>query len=310
MSRSRRVGMLIAVGLSALCAAGTAFADHHDAGATKSSPLPVKAIESALQAKGTVSNGVLSVGLDRDDIGTVKLHGTPIKPSFELNGELDFQRLDGHQAFFNGDLALKPSEIDPVIDAIARNGLTFQAEHQHMYDFRPMVWFIHLRGTGDPVKLAQAVHNVVKATSTPLPQAPPPHPKTPLDTQRLQKILRGSDAEVGSDGVVTVSVPRRNGETIGGVSAKPEANISNTIAFEPLNANGSRVAAIPDFALEAGEIGQVVGTMRDQGWDIGCLYNQETDERPQLYFSHQFKTGDPYELAAEIRKGLDRSNAQ
>ena len=48
--------------------------------------------------------------------------------------------------------------------------------------------------------------------------------------------------------------------------------------------------------------------MRAQGWDIGCLYNQETDEHPQLFFSHQFKTGEPDQLAREIRRGLDRMN--
>lgn len=53
-----------------------------------------------------------------------------------------------------------------------------------------------------------------------------------------------------------------------------------------------------------------MATMRGMGWDIGCLYNQETNEHPQLYFSHQFKTGDPYALAAEIRKGLDKTNSQ
>jgi hypothetical protein len=49
--------------------------------------------------------------------------------------------------------------------------------------------------------------------------------------------------------------------------------------------------------------------MRDQGWHVGCLYNQETGERPQLYFSHMLKTGDPYALAAEIRRGIDLTNA-
>lgn len=79
-----------------------------------------------------------------------------------------------------------------------------------MYDFRPMVWFIHLRGTGDPVRLARAAHSVLKATATPLPQAPPAHPTTPLDKARLQRILHGYEAEVGDDGVVTVYVARRN----------------------------------------------------------------------------------------------------
>ncbi len=45
--------------------------------------------------------------------------------------------------------------------------------------------------------------------------------------------------------------------------------------------------------------------MRSQGWEINCLYNQETDEQPQLYFSHDYKVGDAYALAAEVRRGLD-----
>jgi hypothetical protein len=32
--------------------------------------------------------------------------------------------------------------------------------------------------------------------------------------------------------------------------------------------------------------------MLARGWFVGCLYNQETAEHPQLYFSHQLKTGD------------------
>ncbi len=50
--------------------------------------------------------------------------------------------------------------------------------------------------------------------------------------------------------------------------------------------------------------------MRRQGWIIGCLYNQETDEHPQLYFSHQVKVGDAIELAHEIRRGLDQTNSK
>jgi hypothetical protein len=79
----------------------------------------------------------------------VTLEGVPIKPSVEINVELDFQPLGHDRALINGDLALKPSELDPVISAIIGNALRFQAEHQHMYDFSPRVWFVHLRGTGN-----------------------------------------------------------------------------------------------------------------------------------------------------------------
>ena len=57
--------------------------------------------------------------------------------------------------------------------------------------------------------------------------------------------------------------------------------------------------------MVANEVNPVIRTMRNMGWDIGCLCNHETDEHPQLYFSHQFNVGNPYKLAAEVRKGLN-----
>jgi hypothetical protein len=300
----------LAAGGSALGAVGVAALVPQSllVAADAEAPLPVKQMEDILQAKGSVSGGVLSIELDRTDIGTVHIHGVPIKPSFEVNGDLSFQPVGGG-AFFNGDLPLKESEIDPFIDAVLANDLIFQAEHQHFYDFNPPVFFIHWRGHGDPLDLARRVHNVVKATSTPLPQAPPPHPTTPLDTQRLKTILHGYEVSVGSDGVVTVYVSRRNAEFIDGVLVKPQTNIATNIAFEPLDATGSSVAAAPDVGMVWSEIDPVVRVMRAQGWDIGCLYNQETNEHPQLFFSHQFKTGDPYALAHEIRRGLDQTDS-
>ncbi len=65
----------------------------------------------------------------------------------------------------------------------------------------------------------------------------------------------------------------------------------------------------PDFSMAVSEIQNVMQVMRQQGWVIGCLYNQETAEQPQLYFSHQLKVGDPVTLAQEIRKGLDQTNS-
>lgn len=272
--------------------------------------LPTKAIESALNAQGTMINGVFSVGITRNDINNVTLNGVPIKPSFQINGEIDFQSLGHGQAFMNGDLPFKPSELDPAISALIANHITFQAEHQHMYDFSPIVWFIHFRATGDAVQIAREMHNVVATTSTPFPQTQPSNPTTPLDKTRLQNILHGYDAEVGDNGVVTVYVARRNPIYIDGIRVNPATNIATNVAFEPLNSSGTQVAVIPDFAMQANEINGVVGTMRSMNWDIGCLYNQETAEHPQLFFSHEFKTGDPYQLAQEVRAGLNQTDAQ
>jgi hypothetical protein len=70
----------------------------------------------------------------------------------------------------NGDIAVRPNEINRFIDAILRNGLTFQAEHEHMYDFKPMVWFIHVRGFGNAVALARRAHQRSRRRPHPSPR--------------------------------------------------------------------------------------------------------------------------------------------
>jgi hypothetical protein len=267
--------------------------------------LPVDDMEKILQAQGTVTNGVLSIDIDRDDIGDVAgPMGVTFTPAFEVNGTLTFQPLGNDRAFFNGDLALKSQECNPFIDAIIANGLTFQAFHQHYIETHPEVWFIHWRGEAPALRLARAVKNVLDVTSTPFPQKPPAHPHTPLDPDRLASILHGS-AEVGDEGVVSVTIDRTDRIVIDGICVSPEANISTNVEFKPLSSSGSRAAVAPDFSMTSSEVMPVVSLMRRLGWFQGCLYNQETDEHPQLYFDHMLKVGDAYTLAREIRRGLD-----
>jgi hypothetical protein len=282
--------------------------DHHHRG--QRGMLPADQIQQIVQAQGTVTNGVLSIDIERQDIGDVAGPiGVTFTPAFEVDGTLTFQPLGYGKAFFNGDLALKPEETNPVIDAIVANDLIFQAFHQHYIETSPNVWFIHFRGEGDPLDLARAVYNVLKATATPLPQTMPANPTTPLDPDRLGSILHG-DAQVGDEGVVTVSVSRTDTIVIDGISVSPEANISTEVQFKPLSSSGSSAAAGPDFSLTSSEVQPVISLMRRQGWFVGCLYNQETNEYPQLYFSHMLKTGDAYTLAQEIRRGLDLTDSQ
>jgi hypothetical protein len=271
--------------------------------------LPAAAMQNILGAEGSVSGGVLGIGVARTDIGTVRGPlGVQFPPSFEIGGDLTFEPLGTHLAFFNGDLALKASELNPVVDAILANGLVFQAMHQHYFDLDPMVWFVHFRGQADPLTLARRVRRVLDVTSTPLPQTMPANPSTPLDHAKLAKTLHGS-SEIGADGVVTVTVNRSDRIVVDGVQVSPEANISTNIEFLPLDGAGTRAAAAPDFSMTAAEVDPVCRRMRAAGFEIGCLYNQETAEHPQLYFSHMLAVGDPQDLAVKIRKGLNLTRA-
>jgi hypothetical protein len=267
--------------------------------------LPVKQIESIVGIDGTVSpSGVLEISVGRSDIGDVAGPlGVVFDSAFEVSGDLFFQNVGGGKALLNGDLALLPEEANPFIAALIQQGLVFQAFHQHLIEMNPQIWFVHFRGVGDPIALATAVRAAIGVTKTPLPQTSPANPTSPLDADKLGKILHG-DAQIGEEGVVTVSVSRTHGVSLGGVHARPEAGISTTVEFKPLD-SASNAAVVPDFSMTSDEVMPVVKLMVAQGWFQGCLYNQETDEQPQLYFDHMLKTGDAYALAAEIRKGLD-----
>jgi hypothetical protein len=265
-------------------------------------------IETILEAEGKEEHGLFSLDFDRKDIQNVTLRGVPVTPAFQINGSAYFQMLKGSRAAMNADFALKAEEINPFIDQLLANNLVFQAEHQHIFGFSPMVWFIHVRATGDPLEIAHGLKAALKVTSTPFPQKRPSNPQSPLPAVELGAIL-GASPSLADDGVVKFDIPRAETITLGGIEVSPYLNIAAPIAFQP-HGGGENAAAVIDFAMTAAEINPVMKMMRKRGWDVGCLYNQETDERPQLYFSHQFKTGDAKELAREMRMGLSLTNSK
>jgi Domain of Unknown Function (DUF1259) len=280
--------------------------------------LPADDIQEIVQAQGTVTDGILDITLSRGDIGPVQapIPGLVMDGAFEVNGDAVFQPLGDRLAFFNGDLALKESEVQGFIAAILANGLIFQALHQHFIGQTPQTWFVHWRGVDEPHRLATKVHNVLKSTSIQLPQTMPSNPTSPLDAKRLGKIL-GAMAMIGDEGVVSVNVDRAAPVVVNNypvqdnrVRVSPGTNIPNAIAFKPLSMTGSQAAGVIDFAMTGSEVQPVEAFMLQRGWFIGCLYNQETSEHPQLYFTHFLKVGDAYELATEIRQALALTNVK
>lgn len=304
-------GGLMAASSSALASSKLVAASSSTASSSVGN-LPVKEIEQIMQAPGTVEDGVLDIHIERKDLHVIQRipqdGEIPFKPEWENNGDFFFQSLGNGQAIMNGDFGgLLPDEIDPFIDKLLEGGLIFQALHQHFYNLFPQVYFIHMRAIGDPIQIAQALIAAVKVTSTPLPQTSPSHPTTPLPAEELGNII-GVPASVEGAGVVSMNVPRRNTVILQGIPISPFLNIATSIAFEPLD-NALLAAAAADFSMVASEVQNVTRVMRLQGWVIGCLYNQETDEQPQLYFSHTVKVGNAIELAREIRRGLDQTNS-
>ena len=310
-SRRQFVGLAAAAtGAAALMSSAGLVA----APANKAEPsgLDVQLFERILQAPARDSDGVVTVSIGRNDIGHATAPGgvmtdsmrVPFNPAFELGGEMVFQRAGTNRAMLNGDFVFLADEINPAIDAMLSHGLELQALHQHYFDVRPMVWFMHFRGLGTPEALARACAAIVAATATKLPQTEPGNPQSPLPKDAIGKIL-GADPEVAEHGVLQIVVPRTDVIMLGAMAVKPALNVSSNISIQPLD--GGMAAAAPDFAMKSNEVRPVIVTMRRHGWAVHCLYNQETAESPQLYFAHMMKTGDPITLAREIRDGLDRT---
>jgi hypothetical protein len=104
----------------------------------------------------------------------------------------------------------------------------------------------------------------------------------------VARVVTGDDAPTGG------ALTRR-----GLIAADAAAGLLLTVPSDALAASAP--------AQAAGVSGALPVVVRRLGWDVGCLYNQETDESPQLYFSHMFKVGDPVQLAHEVRAGLDHT---
>lgn len=270
--------------------------------------LPASQIEQLVEAKGwMMSNGVLAIDIARTDIGRVAGPlGVTFTPAFEIHGELHFQPLGRGRALVNGDMALREDETAPFIAALLEQGLVFQAFHQHAA-MQPQIWFVHFRGTGDPLALARKCRAAIGVTHTPMPQPAPQSSATPLDPQRLSQILHG-DARVGDEGVVTVTINRSDLVWLDGVRVSPEVGISTTVEFKPID--GSNAQVVPAFSMTSAEVAPVHRMLLELHWVQGRIYNQETAERPQLYFDHMVKMGDAYQLAHEIRRGLDLTHSE
>lgn len=314
---SRRLALGIGTAAAGgLVLARNAVAQQHQNGAQQDNQrnqFPVREMQNAIGAEGEMKHGLLHFAVERKDLTNItgragaRLDGQriPFRPAWTLNGDFWFQDLGNGQAITNCDFCFRPEEINPAIDAMAQHGLVLMAFHQHFMGLNREVFFMHFRGTGNPLALARGIGAVLDATATPRPQQKPQNPQTPLNHQQLAHIL-GGHATVGDDGTVAVLIPRRNQMMLGGHRVSPFLHVAANCRFEPLDNNGHVAAVAPDFSMATPAIMQVMEVMRRQGWAVHCLYNQETGEHPQLFYSHQLKVGNPYQLAQEVRRGLNQ----
>jgi uncharacterized protein DUF1259 len=251
----------------------------------------------------TVVGDAHRYGFPRTDLN-VTLDGVTIKPALALGGWVAFKPMHG-DAMVMGDLVLLENEINPVVTKLIENGIEITAVHNHLLRANPATFYLHIGGTGDPVKMATAIRTALAQSKTPL-TAPPATTPPPieLDTSQLDQIIGVKGQANG--GVYQFGVPRRDPETEEGTALTPSGplGLATGIGFQPTG--GGKAAITGDFVLTADEVNPVIKALRANGIEVTALHSHMLDEQPRLFFMHFWANDDAIKLARGLRAALDK----
>jgi hypothetical protein len=262
-------------------------------------------VDEALGKKGAdLPGGVHKYGLPRSDLG-VTVDGVAIKPALALGSWLAFQP-EGDAAMFMGDLVLTDKEISPVMQRLIEEGVEITAIHNHLLRTSVPIFYMHVAGHGDPVKLAQTLHAGLALSKTPLSQTPalPTAASLQLDTAAIERALGYKGTTNG--GVYQFSIPRAEAITDAGMPVPPSMGTATAINFQPTG--GGKAAISGDFVLLGREVNPILKTLRQQGIEVTALHSHMIDDSPHLFFMHFWANDDAERLAKALRTAIDLAN--
>ena len=263
-------------------------------------------VDQAIGKKGAAQpGGVYKFGLPRSDL-KVTVDGVAIKPTLALGSWVAFQPA-GNETMVMGDLVLTDTEISPVMKRLIDDGMEITAIHNHLLRTSVPVFYMHIGGHGDPVKLAETLHAALALSKTPLmqPAAAPP-PPVDLDTAAIEKTLGFKGTANG--GVYQFSVPRAEAISEGGMAVPPSMGTAIAINFQPTGAG--KAATTGDFVLLGSEVNPVLKTLRQHGIEVTALHSHMIDDSPHLFFMHCWANDDAQKLAEGLRAALDLANVK
>ena len=264
-------------------------------------------VDQALGKPGTNQpGGVHKYGLPRTDL-KVTVDGVAIKPTLALGSWIGFMPM-GNDAMFMGDLVLTDNEISPVMKRLIDDGIEITAVHNHLLRTSPAVFYMHVGGQGDPVKLAQTLHAALALSQTPLsaPATAAAPATIELDTAAVDAALGAKGAING--GVYQVNIPRAESISEGGMTVPPSMGTAIAINFQPTGVG--KVAITGDFVLLGKEVNPVLRALRNNGIEVTALHSHMIDDSPHLFFMHFWANDDAGKLARGLRSALDLANVK
>ena len=282
---------------------GTSALQAQNANGTAQNP-DWSAVERALGRKGTINPGnVMKFSFPRSDM-SVTLAGVQLKPALALGSWVAFKRIGRGVTMVMGDLVLTPDEVGPVMQRLQDLGVEQTAVHNHLLMESPRVMYMHIVAHGDEAKIAQAIHDALALSKTPL-VAPGAQIAIgiDLDTAAITRELGVAGKVNGT--VYQISVPRREIITESGHEVPPSMGVATAINFQPTGAG--KAAITGDFVLLASEVNPVIRALRDNGIAVTAVHTHMIDEEPRLIFMHFWANGDVARLARGLRAALNQT---
>ena len=274
------------------------------------SNLDAEAIGKAAGTRAVSSeDGTVGIRWPRDDV-TVVVDNMPIKPFAGLASVAAFHS-SRHGAMVMGDMVVFQDEVSAAMDAAFENGLEVTALHNHFAFDEPKVYFMHIGGSGDALKLAagvksiwDAIKDVRSVSAQPADSFPgsTPDANGVPDAARIEQILGRRGRAQG--GVVMITIGRTG--RMDGTAIGESMGVSTTIAFAGTNENG---VVYGDFIMTAAEVQPVLKTLRQDDIHIVALHNHMIGEQPPFFFAHFWRKGQIESLAAGMKAALDAQQA-
>jgi hypothetical protein len=263
-------------------------------------------VDQAIGRPGTDQpGGVHRFSFPRSDLH-VTVDGTPIKPALALGGWVAFQSV-GNEAMFMGDLVLLDTEISPVMQRLIADGVEITAIHNHLLRTSEPVFYMHVGGHGDAVKLAQTLNAALALSKTPMSAAAPPAASSlELDTTSIDKILGCKGKANG--GVYQFSIPRAESITERDMPLSPAMGTAIAVNFQPTDTG--KAAVTGDFVLLGSEVNPVLRALREHGIEVTALHSHMIEDSPHLFFMHFWANNDANALAEGLRAALDLANVK
>ena len=270
-------------------------------------------VEKIFGKKGTVQDNVFKIGYPRSDL-KIKIGDFAVAPGFALGSWIGFintskrMNMQDHEADMSnkammmGDLVLLDTEVPGVLKKLVEVNLKITAIHNHLINESPNVKYVHFSGSGDRVKLAEAIKSVLAVTGTPL-TPPQPPAQTNIDWSKVEAILGTTGKHNGI--LLQYSFARKEKLKESGMVMPPYIGMATAINFQK---EGDKAAITGDFVLLADEINPAIKILIDNGITPTALHNHMIHDEPRLFMMHFWAIDDPEKLAKALQQVLTTTN--